>query len=326
MPRLALASNEQIESIYRESHAVWGAGLELQDYIDLWTEVSDFPWVLSHAGFHVWLDDENRVLSSMKVYRPLIRIGETVARAAVLGAIYTPMTRRRRGYAGAMLGAVIRRCREEGHRACLLFSDIGTAYYARFGFVPLPAEEQWGRIPNPRRGAADGWELREMRDEDLDDARRMHDEAGLSRPLAVVRDAAHWDFLHSRTRSFFARLQDREIQSHTRVVTREGELAGYVVSIEGRGEWNVREVESATGAPDLLETVFRVAAGQARRDGLRRFYGWLPRDLVDRLPDWKMRCQSRRRAVPMLLPLDRTIDLGPFRDPQSFFVPYQDQF
>ena len=131
-------------------------------------------------GFHVWLDDENRVLSSMKLYRPLIRIGETVARAAVLGAIFTPMTRRRRGYAGAMLGAVIRRCREEGHRACLLFSDIGTAYYARFGFVPLPAEEQWGRIPNPRRGAADGWELREMRDEDLDDVRRMHDEAGLS--------------------------------------------------------------------------------------------------------------------------------------------------
>ena len=96
------------------------------------------------------------------------------------------------------------------------------------------------------------------------------------------------------------------------MVTREGELAGYVVSIEGRGEWNVREVESATGASDLLETVFRVAAGQARRDGLRRFYGWLPRDLVDRLPDWKMRCQSRRRAVPMLLPLDRTIDLGRF--------------
>jgi predicted N-acetyltransferase YhbS len=225
-----------------------------------------------------------------------------------------------------MLNAVIRGLREENVRLCMLFSDIGTAYYEQFGFVPLPAEEQWGRIPQSRKGPPVGWELREMTAGDLVEVRGIHHAAAERRPLAVVRDAEHWSFLQSRTSSFFERLQDREISAHSRVAVVEGAVVGYVISIEGRGEWNVREIEATGEGPGNLERLFRTAAWQARRNGLRRFYGWLPGELVRSLPDWKMRRQPRRRAIPMVLPLDPTIDLAATRDPRSSFIPYQDQF
>jgi hypothetical protein len=326
MPRLALASQEQIESVYRESHLVWGAGLDPAGYRELWDEISATAWMTRHAEFRVWVDDENRVLSSMKFYQPLIRVGGITSRDAVLGAIFTPVSKRRRGHAAAMLRDATRLCRSRGARICLLFSDIGTGYYAGLGFVPLPAEEHWCRISPDAAAWPANWEMHTLRDEDLPDVRKAHDASCRRRPLSVIRDPEHWEFLVARTESFFSRLKDSKIGSRFRVVKRDGSFAGYVISVEGRGDWNLREIGAVDGDPATLEAVFRVAAGHARAAGLRRFYGWLPPELASRLSDWKIRVQPRGRALPMVLPLDATIDESQLRDPRFAFIPYQDQF
>lgn len=326
MPRLTLASDEQIESIYRESHVVWGAGLDLGDYRRLWSEISATAWMTRHAEFHVWVDDRKHVLSSMKLYQPLIRVGGRTDRGAVMGAIFTPASQRRAGHAAAMLRAVIRLCRDRGTRICLLFSDIGTDYYAGQGFVPLPAQEHWCRVPRGAGALPENWELRPLRDGDLKEVQRAHDASCLRRPLSVIRDREHWGFLLTRMESFFSRLRDEKTRSRFRVVTRDGSFAGYVISVEGRGDWNLREIGAQDGDPAIMEAVFRVAAGGARAAGLRRFYGWLPPELAARLPDWNIRVQPRRRALPMVLALDAAIDQAALHDPPSAFIPYQDQF
>jgi GNAT superfamily N-acetyltransferase len=326
MPRLVRATDDQVANIYRESHALWGTGLTLAAYLGLWDEISRLPWAARHAEFLVWGEPGGPVLSSLKLYHPLVRVAGRIARATVLGAVFTPRLRRGRGHASKMLSAVLDRARLRGDPLLLLFSDIGTLFYERLGFHPLPATEQWGRIPRAAGSPAAGWEIRETSEADHDAIRRAHHASCLRRPLAVIRDEQHWEFLRARTKSFFSRLGDPELRPRSLVVSRHGRFTGYLVTVEGRGEWSVREVGAVKGDPGTMAEVFRVGAHEARSAGLGRFCGWLPPEMVPRLGEWKIDSQPRRRAVPMALPLDPALDTAPLASPRRGFFPHQDQF
>jgi GNAT superfamily N-acetyltransferase len=326
MPKLVLASTTQIEAIYRESHALWGAGLHLRDYTALWNEISNLPWAARHARFHAWQADDGQVLSSMKLYRPLIRVAGETARASVLGAIFTPLARRRNGHASQMVRHVIQCCRQRGDRLCLLFSDIGPAFYTELGFHALPAQEHWGRIPRNREAARPSLTMQPLSESEIGSVRQAHNDSCSRRPLALVRDEEHWEFLLARTAGFFRRLRDRMIGSRFSVVKRDGRFAGYLITVEGRGEWNLREVGAVGGDPETMVAILDLGAQRARGEGLRRFYGWLPPELPHRLENWEIRSQSRRRALPMVLPLSGSIRPELLQDPETAFIPYQDQF
>jgi len=326
MPRLALATTDQVEEIYRESHALWGAGLELEDYVALWREISAIPWSRQHARFLVWLNDEGMILSSMKLYRPLFRAGGRTARAGVLGAIFTPALLRGRGHASEMVRAVIERCRGNGEPLVLLFSDIGTAFYRTFGFRPLPAEEQWGALPRSAPELFEGWRLRPFEREDMASIYRAHDAFIDQMALAMVRDEGHWHFLRERSRGYFERLKDRRIRQNFTVAMQHDRFAGYLMAVEGHGEWNVREVGAVGGDPGKMAVILRMGASEARRCGLRRFYGWFPREVVELLEDWQINNRARHRSVPMILPLDERVDAAFLDGPQAPFIPYHDQF
>lgn len=326
MPRLARATDEQIACIYRESHALWGTGLTLDAYRALWGEISALPWAVRHAEFLVWKGSGGAVLSSLKLYRPLVRARGRTARAAVLGAVFTPRAQRGRGHASAMVSAATEAARRRGDPLVLLFSDIGTAFYERLGFRPLPATEQWGRIPRTPGPPSAEWEFRDPSRADLDEIREAHHASCLRRPLAVIRDADHWEFLWARTSSFFSRLDEPELRPRFLAGFRHGSFAGYLVTVDGRGEWSVREVEAREGDPDGMAELFRAGAREARADGLGRFCGWLPPELPPRLEGWKIESQPRRRALPMVLFLDSTLDDAAVADPSRGFLPFQDQF
>jgi predicted N-acetyltransferase YhbS len=325
MPSLALAQREHIDLVYRESHALWGVGMSRRDYRRLWDEVSSTPWARRHARFYVWLGSGG-VLSSLKLYRPKIRLGGHVGRASVLGAIFTPRGRRRRGYAADLVRGVLDRARESGDALALLFSDIGTGYYEAFGFRTLPAEEHWGVLPSRGISAPTAWTLRPATEEDTDRIRRAHDDTGRHRAIAVVRDAEHWHFLSTRTQRYFERLRDPSIRQQVRVATEGGRFVGYVTTVEGRGEWNVREVGVLGGDVEDAAAMLRLGAAGARRAGLRRIYGWLPPELTARLPEWRLRTAARRRAVPMILPLRSGLELQRLVTPSDCYIPYHDQF
>ncbi|NIM00879.1 MAG: GNAT family N-acetyltransferase [Acidobacteria bacterium] len=326
MSRLVVADPSHIKSIYRESYALWGAGLTRRDYLGLWNEISSTAWARENARFYVWLGPGGEVLSSLKAYRPKLQLLGECGRAIVLGAIFTPRARRRRGHAAAAVRAALDVGREDGSNVALLFSDIGTRYYDTFGFREIPAEEQWGPLSAGTDDTPAGWTLRDMRDEDLSTVIAMHDAFCAARPFAVLRDPAHWEFVRTRAFGFFRRLGSAQVRQRWRVAECDGRVVGYLITVEGRGEWNVREVGALGGDFEGMADVLRVAAVEAARSGLRRFYAWLPRELVAHLSGWRIRSSSRRGAVPMIAALDGMAEFPALQVPGAAYIPYQDQF
>jgi len=322
---LSVASPTEIEAIYRESHALWGAGLSYSDYVEFWADVRETGWARDHYRHLVWADGRGGILSSLKLYRPEVRLGRRRVRAAGIGAVFTPVRHRRKGHAAAMLRAVVQEARRRGDAFAILFTDIGTEYYARLGFQALPAFESWGRLP-ARLRAATGLSLRSMDVEDLPRVREAHDSWCAPRPFAFLRDDAQWGYLLVRAASFYRRYDGSDLTQRYRLALRDGRFCGYLVAVEGVGQWVVREVGARDGDLDVMADILRAGGMEARAAGLHQVYGWLAPGLAERMPEWRLRTEPRKQAIPMVAPLDEGFgwqDLGPGEDG---FLPFLDQF
>ena len=326
MSRLGVARDDQIDAIYRESYRIWGGGLTFEGYRELWSEQCRTPWGSRYARFYVWTDDRGRVLSSLKLYRPRLRVFGRTARATVIGAVFTPAERRGQGHARSMVQETIARARCQGDLLMLLFSDIGVDYYASMGFAALPAEEQAGKLPGISGRVRPGWRLRDMQDADEPAVQRIHDDYCAAREFTVLRDANHWRFIRVRSEGFFRRLAGRQLRARQQVVLHDGEIIGYLIAVEGDGDWNVREVGAVGGDPETMAEVLKLGAHQAHGSGLRGFFGWLPPEVKPYLDARQVRSRPRARAVPMMLGLgDETERLQP-TSVEMAYLSYQDQF
>jgi len=323
---LTLATRAEINAISQESHVLWGGGLSLEAYRQLWDEVGQTPWARKYARSYVWRDSEGRVLSSMKIYRPRIRLMQQEGRCSVLGAIYTPRASRRLGHAAEMVLASLDEICDRADMAAMLFSDIGTRYYTKFGFGALSAVEDIGRLPVRPVADRSGFLFRPVVADDLERVREAHAISSAHRSVAVLRDLEHWEFLWIRSRSFFSRIRDPSVRHRWSAVSREGEFIGYLITVEGRGEWNVREVGSLDGEPRTLAEILIHAGSMAYRSGLRRFYSWLPPEILEYLHPWTIRSRSRKRAVPMLRGCESTIVPAELERSGGTHIPFQDQF
>ena len=83
------------------------------------------------------------------------------------------------------------------------------------------------------------------------------------RPIAFVRDEAHWEFLRVRSEAYFLRVSDRQIRQRVHVATSDGRFVGYLVTVEGRGEWNVREVGALDSDPGTMARILRAGAWES---------------------------------------------------------------
>jgi len=324
--RFALASRAQIDRIMRETHALWGGGLSYGAYRELWEELGSSAWATRFAHYYVLEDDDGQVLSSLKLYRPRIRVGTRQGRCSVLGAVFTPARLRRRGFAAEAVRAALEESERANDVAALLFSDIGTRYYARFGFRPLPAWEQTGRLPPAPRWLADDLTFRPARVEDLELLSQAHLASSARRSVAIVRDPAHWQFLWARTQSYFSRAANPSVRHDWTLAYRGATFVGYVISIVAAGEWSVREVGSVDGDVEIMVELLLRGGALAYRSGARRVYGWLPDELRGGLAPWRLRNVARRRAVPMIRFQDPAVERMLATGAGEAYIPFQDQF
>jgi len=194
VPRFVTPAAEQVRTVLAESHALWGAGLSVLDYVGMWEEMAESRWARSWYSWRALVDDDGRVLSSLKLYRPALRLGESTARAAAIGAVFTPRALRRRGFAATLIREALAEAAGRGDTPALLFTDIGTDYYRAFGFVPLPCEDAVGSIAGCAARAPRGVTLRSMTFDDLELVSQLStaEQRTLVRLLDIVRNnAAH---------------------------------------------------------------------------------------------------------------------------------------
>src|SRR5262245_18652674 len=292
----------------------------------MWEELADSAWGRKWFSWRAFVDERGQVLSSLKLYRPMVRLESATSRAAAIGAVYTPRTHRRRGYAASMIRAVLDEAELRSDHPGFLFTDIGVAYYAALGFEPLACEDLLGTLPSPARQASSTISFRSGTPDDIDDMARAHERTCTSRAVAVLRDREHWEFLYRRAATFFRRLDGSGLSRRFLIGIERGTPVGYVIAVEGGGEWNLREAAAYDGTDDTLARLLRAAGREARESGSTSVWGWMPRAWAKLVPAWRLRAQPRLRAIPMMRPLGGAALPARLDDVDAALLPYLDQF
>jgi len=322
--RLVVPDPAQVRSILEESYALWGAGLSLADYVGMWDELAESAWGRRWFSWRAWVDERGRVLSSLKLYRPLVRLEERTSRAAAIGAVYTPRAHRRRGHAAALILAVLDEAERRQDHPGFLFTDIGIEYYAGLGFRPLACEDLLGTLPS--RASGTSLSFRPAALDDIDAMARAHERSCAGRAVAVIRDREHWEFLYERAATFFRRLDGSGLSRRFVVAVEDGTPVGYVVAVQGGGEWNLREAAAYDGTDATLARILRAGGAHAREAGSTSIWGWLPRAWAELVPEWKLKAQPRLRAIPMMRPLGGASLPARLATVDHALLPYLDQF
>jgi len=326
VPRFVTPTPEQVRAVLAESHALWGAGLSVPDYIGMWEELAESSWGRSWYSWRALVDDHGRVVASLKLYRPELRCGQAHERAAAIGAVFTPRALRRRGHAAALIRATLDEATARGDGSALLFTDIGTEYYRAFGFAALPCEDAIGSIAGAAARAPRGVVLRPMTLHDLELVSRAQLASSGRRALAIVRDRDHWEFLLLRAATFFRRLDGTGLEGRFTIATEGSRPIGYLVAVSGPGEWNLREADAFDGEPATLARVLHAGAAEANARAATTVWGWIPREVRPLVSAWRLRSQPRQRAIPMILPLDGRKLPDRLDTVDGAFIPYLDQF
>jgi GNAT superfamily N-acetyltransferase len=286
-----LSTEEYVRDVLPHSAEIWSGGLTFADY------AAEFGAV-SASGFGrrrfrtLGLSLDGELVSSCKRYQRELRCGERTFRAAGIGAVFTPQTVRGRGYATALLGALLDSERAAGTDFIYLFSDIHPAFYERLGFVCLPARAIMLRadtLPHARIPA------RSLVDADWPAIERCFNALDATRAFTLTRPPLIWEYLRLRARA----------RDASGVLVRLGIMRGrrLVAYVLGRrfadvdsfalDEFAYVDEEAAALVPALI----RNAAGD-----LRKVTGWLPpapaRSVVPRGA-----VRPRKTAVAMHFPL-----------------------
>jgi GNAT superfamily N-acetyltransferase len=286
-----LTAAEYVRDVLPHSAPIWAGDLSFAEY------AAEFG-ALCASGFGrrrfrtLGLSVDGQIVSSCKRYQRELRCDERTFRTAGIGAVFTPELARGRGYATALLGALLDAERTDGTDWVYLFSDIHPAFYERLGFVRLPSRAislRADALPHARIAA------RTLADADWPAIERCFATLENARGFALTRPPLVWEWLRMRARS-------REASG---VLVRLGivrgrRLAAYVlgrrfpaVDAFALDEFAYVDDDAAALVPALI----RNAAGD-----LRKVTGWLPPEPARALvPRGAVR--ARRSGVAMALPL-----------------------
>lgn len=154
--------------------STWGSGLTPMQFLEREERLRAHPWAKKTMTSWLWKDDSGAILSSSETFLDEAKVGTTVGTAATIASVFTEPSLRGKGHAGNMLRALIDRHRADPSCLALtLFSEIGTDYYQRLGFWPVPAFDtffspradtpkvEWlESLPSPHHPSGDGNTLR----------------------------------------------------------------------------------------------------------------------------------------------------------------------
>ena len=293
-PRLRDLSEDERAAYFRGVQPLWGGGLPEEQFVAYQRRLARSAEAEGRYRVLGLFGDDGALLSAMKGYLlEGAQLGRPV-RVLGIGAVWTPPELRRRGHAAGMLQRALLLYAGLGCDAALLFTDIGTAYYARLGFRPVESGEcrvEARRLPR-------GGGFRPAAPSDADHLTRLL--AGGRVPtggLTLARDG--WSL----------RFQLRRLRELARIRNvgepEWGVLAGWPGSGGGEAGAMIRHTREAI---DVLDAAWTSdAARDALLSGLRDCLLRSGRPLLRVWPSHQLRglweAQPRTSAVAMVAPL-----------------------
>lgn len=140
---LVLATGDEKRARDQLTYDAWGEALSKEQYLVREERLCAHAWARASMQWWLWRerDGERRVLSSCETYKMSSAVDGRHGETWAVASVYTEPALRGRGYARAMMDAVVARARAEGAQASTLFSDVPPAVYEHSGYVARPAED-----------------------------------------------------------------------------------------------------------------------------------------------------------------------------------------
>ena len=288
----AIASDEYARVVLPETHALWGAKRSFETYLDDFHAIADSAYG-KRRRFTVGLRVDGRIACSCKLYDRELHWGAKTLRATGIGAVFTAPAFRGRGYASAMLGALLDEERAAGRDLAYLFSDIHPAFYERLGFYELPS-----RLISLRANLLDGAPAGGVPfgASDWPAVRRCFEALESEREWGFKRTPLVWDWIRQK----WSTPLEPSVQPVHLIVRRNRSAIAYAIGrrVPTQDAFVIDDFGFAGEAGrQVMPALLRSAAGD-----LRRVTGWLPPAVArEALPRGSVR--ARKSAVFMLVPL-----------------------
>jgi len=309
MPVLSPASSEEIRAILSETHALWGEGMTLDDYIAFVRAQMESPWGRENFQYLVWKEGA-LVLSSLKLYRLQARCGSRHVTLGGIGAVYTPLAQRGHGHARAMLAAVLERLPAEGAHGALLFSDIGAEYYRRLGFRLMPSHEFSAPLALIPANRSSPFVVERIRDTDWPDVERLYERATASDSFVLQRSSAYWDHWRRKTQERLKRLPAGSTSPRHWIARRRRESVGYALTVFEPPALVLKELIVADGDQEIADALLAAIQRDGERLGAVRLVGWWPPLAWSRfLLSAGLHPRPRTRELTMIASFDPALDV-----------------
>lgn len=281
-----------VRDVLPESFAFWNDGREFDRYVADLRAMAASTYA-KRRPFLVGIRDGERFAATCKTYDRELRWEARALRATGIGAVFTPPALRGRGYATAMLGALLDAERAAGRDLAYLYSDIHPAYYEKLGFTVLPS-----RLISLRAESLAGTPAgaRPIEDADWSGIRRCFEALDRTRPWSLRRTPLVWNWMRGR----WSVTPPSGTQNVALAIRAQRSVIAYAIGRRALAhDAFVLDDFAFDGDAGraLLPPLLRAAAGD-----LRRVNGWLPPFAArDALPRGSVR--TRKDAVFMLAPL-----------------------
>jgi predicted N-acetyltransferase YhbS len=248
MADLNPAEGRILEQILDASHEIWHDGLSRERYGRYFEAQRRTAWGRANLSRSA-LVEGGEVLASAKEYALRGVLDGHPVRILGIGAVFTQPAHRGRGHAGDLLERLIARAADAGAGLALLFSEIGSSYYERFGFTTVPTFDLDLEVARSERHGAPATMVRAGDDRDLDGIVAMNRirAAPFRFHLERDRDAVAYAITRKRLLAGFGPANAREAQF---VVAEEGTtgVAYVVVSVRRAASG---PFHGAPAAPDI---------------------------------------------------------------------------
>lgn len=308
---LTVADKSLRARILDDTFPIWNEGLSYDAY-GRWNEAQlRTEWGRVHLHRFALLDDAGALLASLKRYRFDVRVHGRVGTMCGIGAVFTPPDRRGRGYASRMIELLLAQEQRDGVLMASLFSEIGTAFYQRLGFAPVPIDEV-SIVIKRKRGGAPAMLVRAGDDRDLAGIAAMHDVRSSAAPFALRRDRdlVHYALSKKRLLAGLGPTGARQIEFF---VAEEGASAvAYVVLHENAHGWTLEEAGDRDPAGARFGAILQTLLAREPHRPAPIIRAWWPRGLVVP-PQLELRDRADAHDVFMVraladVPMPRTAD------------------
>lgn len=301
MTRLLLADSTRLEEILDGTYAIWGEGLSRPSY-SAWNRAQmATEWGRERLKRVALVRDET-LLASAKRYDFHARVAGNSATVLGIGAVFTPVDQRGRGYARELIDRMLEDAGDRGCQYALLFSEIGAAYYESMGFRVIP--RSISTIDIRQKAGAPATFVRSGEKADLPVIADITARYKAHATFALDRSPELIEFGMARRR-LLAGLGPSGLRHAEFFVGEEGYRAvAYVFVTRGPRGVVLEECGDRDPSGARIGAILQVLAARTPAEPALRLTGWLPDDL--RPPQLDLVSQSPATDIMMIRPLANT--------------------